>query len=208
MRCHVPVTILRPFATCFAAVACCPPADRSYGMCDLSSLTCSESYQHKHLQREKRGGGGGGLTLYGIMADESATVGGFFMNLARKTLDRERQFQGQPIVLSTTRPSAALLLFVRRACISCCTTTATPQQTTPVHFPYNPAQAVTVYSLYSADMERVHLRLRATFRNSLRLPVSPFSSAACRTFSDVGYRGDHGQVQIEVVEGARRSELG
>jgi len=76
------------------------------------------------------------------------------------------------------------------------------------NFSYLPTQAVTVYSLYSADMERVHLKLRATFRNSLRLPVSPFSAAACRVFSDVGYRGERGQVQIEVVEGGHRSDLG
>lgn len=69
-------------------------------------------------------------------------------------------------------------------------------------------QAVTVYSLYSADMERVHLRLRATFRNSLRLPISPFSCAACQAFSDVGYRGENGEVEIEVVEGAHRSQQG
>ncbi|CAN0287171.1 unnamed protein product, partial [Hapterophycus canaliculatus] len=67
-------------------------------------------------------------------------------------------------------------------------------------------EAVTVYSLYSADMERVHLRLRATFRNSLRLAVSPFSSAPCQAFSDVGYRGEDGEVEIEVLEGAHRSQ--
>eukprot|EP00903_Cladosiphon_okamuranus_P015961 g14743.t1 len=66
-------------------------------------------------------------------------------------------------------------------------------------------EAVTVYSLYNSDMERVYLRLRATFRNSLRLPVSPFSSATCQTFWDVGYRGENGEVQIEVVEGDHRS---
>lgn len=68
------------------------------------------------------------------------------------------------------------------------------------------SQAVTVYSLYSADMERVHLRLRATFRNSLRLPISPFSSAPCQAFSGVGYRGENGEVEIEVLEGAHRSQ--
>ncbi|CAM9632423.1 unnamed protein product [Scytosiphon promiscuus] len=67
-------------------------------------------------------------------------------------------------------------------------------------------EAVTVYSLYSADMERVHLRLRATFRNSLRLPISPFSGATCQSFSDVGYRGENGDVEIEVLEGAHRSQ--
>lgn len=67
-------------------------------------------------------------------------------------------------------------------------------------------QAVTVYSLYTADMERVYLRLRATFRNSLRLPISPFSSSTCQAFSDVGYRGDRGEVEIEVLEGAHRSQ--
>ncbi|CAM9213147.1 unnamed protein product [Ectocarpus sp. 12 AP-2014] len=65
-------------------------------------------------------------------------------------------------------------------------------------------EAATVYSLYTADMERVHLRLRANFRNSLRLPISPFSSSTCQAFSDVGYRGDRGEVEIEVLEGAHR----
>lgn len=74
-------------------------------------------------------------------------------------------------------------------------------------FPHS-TQAVTVYSLYSADMEMVHLRLRALFRNSIRLPLSPFSDARCEAFADVGYRGEGGEVEIEVVHGPRRSGPG
>lgn len=66
-------------------------------------------------------------------------------------------------------------------------------------------QAATVYSLYSADMEKIHLRLRAVFRSSLRLAISPFVRATCEAFSDVGYRGDKGIVEIEVIQGSHES---
>ena len=62
-----------------------------------------------------------------------------------------------------------------------------------------------MYSLYSADMEHVHLRLRATFRSSLRLAISPVSDVTCEAFADVGYRGEQGSVEIEVVEGSHAS---
>lgn len=71
---------------------------------------------------------------------------------------------------------------------------ATAPPLTPLRY-----QAVTVYSLYSADMETIHLGLRATFRNVIRLPLSPFSEAPCDTFEDVGYRGEFGEVELEVV---------
>lgn len=59
-----------------------------------------------------------------------------------------------------------------------------------------------MYSLYSADMEKVYLKLRTTFRNRVLLPLSPFSSSSCEAFSDVGYRGEAGEVEIEVVQGS------
>lgn len=58
-----------------------------------------------------------------------------------------------------------------------------------------------MYSLYSSDMETMHLKLRATFRNCIRLPLSPFSEKSCATFADVGYRGEAGEVELEVLEG-------
>lgn len=115
---------------------------------------------------------------------------------------------------SPSRPQekfSAVVVHFFQACLHCWLTYSSRVCPRP-HFPLlrlqqnKLNQAVTVYSLYSADMESVHLQLRATFRNSLRLALSPFSRATCEAFGDVGYRGEDGEVELEVVEGPHISQ--